>query len=217
MIYVKNLVKNYNGEPCLRGVDLHIKKGEFVSVKGESGSGKTTLLEILVGLRAPDGGSVRVAGEEIFSLNASALAKFRRTKIGVVYQNFGLIPTLSAMENIRLPMLLEKRSKEETEGRIVEVAKRLKIEGALQKYPEELSGGQQQRVALARAVCYSPEVLFLDEPTGSLDSENTQNVLEFLAELNKERGATILQITHDERASTYGNRVIRIADGRIFS
>ncbi len=217
MIYVESLMKNYNGEPCLRGVDLHIKKGEFVSVKGESGSGKTTLLEILVGLRAPDGGSVRVAGEEIFSLNASALAKFRRTKIGVVYQNFGLIPTLSAMENICLPMLLEKRSKEETERRVLELAKRLKIEGALRKRPEELSGGQQQRVAVARAVCYNPEVLFLDEPTGSLDSENTRNVLEFFAELNREQGTTILQITHDERASSYGNRVIHIADGRILS
>ncbi len=217
MIYVENLIKNYNGEPCLRGVNLHIEKGEFVSVKGESGSGKTTLLEILVGLRAPDGGNVRVAGEEIFSLNASALAKFRRTKIGVVYQNFGLIPTLTATENICLPMLLEKRSKKETEGRVLEVAKRLKIEGILKKYPDKLSGGQQQRVALARAVCYNPEVLFLDEPTGSLDSENTQNALEFLAELNRERGTTVLQITHDERAAAYGNRVIRIADGRIFS
>ncbi len=217
MIQVEKLIKNYNGEPCLRGIDLHIEKGEFVSVKGESGSGKTTLMEILVGLRAPDGGRVRVAGEEIFSLSASALAKFRRTKIGVVYQNFGLISTLSAEENIRLPMLLEKLSKKQTEARIVEVAKRLKIESSLHKYPEELSGGQQQRVAIARAVCYNPEVLFLDEPTGSLDSENTQNVLEFLTELNKEQGTTILQITHDERASSYGNRVIRIMDGRIFS
>ncbi len=215
MIEVKNLVKSYNEEPCLRGVELSVKEGEFVSLMGESGSGKTTLLEILVGVRAPDSGSVRVAGEDICALSSSRLAKLRRTKIGVVYQNFGLIPTLSAAENIGLPMLLQRKKKKQIVERTVEVAKALGVEGMLLKYPHELSGGQQQRIAIARAIGYRPAVLLLDEPTGSLDSENTKRVLELLSKLNREEGTTILQITHSRLAAEYGNRTVRISDGRV--
>ncbi len=215
MIRVENLIKSYNEEPVLRGVNLHVQEGEFLSVMGESGSGKTTLLEILAGVRAPDSGKVVVDGVDVLSLKDSALAKFRRTKIGVVYQSFGLIPTLTAADNVRLPLYLEGKSQRAADERIEGIAKQLKIDGFLHKFPAELSGGQQQRVAIARAVVYSPKVLFLDEPTGSLDSENTVNVLEFLSKLNLEQGTTIFQITHSDVAANYGTRTVKIRDGAV--
>ncbi len=214
MIKVKDLKKSYTGEPCLNGISLDIKRGEFVSVMGESGSGKTTLLEILVGVRKPDSGSVSVCGKDILTLCDSEISKFRRTSIGVVYQSFGLIPTLTAEENIRLPLVLEHVSKKDADERIKKIAERLKISALLNKHPAELSGGQQQRVAIARAVVYEPEVLFLDEPTGSLDSINTENVMNFLFDYCREKGATVLQITHSEAAAS-GTRIIRIKDGAV--
>lgn len=215
MIEAENIVKSYNGEPCLRGVSLHVAAGEFLSVMGESGSGKSTLLEILAGVRRPDAGQVRVAGEDIGSLSSEALAKFRRTKIGVVYQNFRLISTLTAEDNIRLPLLLEKMPRAEVRRRVEETAELLRVSSSLKKYSGELSGGQQQRVALARALAYRPPVLFLDEPTGSLDSENSQNVLELLSRVNRAEGVTVVQITHSLEAAAYGSRILRIRDGEI--
>ncbi len=213
MIRIENVTKSYNGEPCLRGVNLHVQAGEFISLTGESGSGKTTLMEILAGVRAPDSGRVLVDGVDVLSLSDGEMAKLRRTSMGVVYQSFGLIPTLTAWDNIRLPLLLERVDKATAQARISEVARQLKIEGLLEKFPLQLSGGQQQRVAIARAVVYSPKVLFLDEPTGSLDSENTENVLRFLAELNAREGTTIFQITHSQLAAGFGNRIVKIRDG----
>lgn len=215
MIRADDIFKSYNGEPCLRGLSLHVAEGEFLSVMGESGSGKSTLLEILAGVRTPDKGSVRVAGEDVCALSGGALAKFRRTVIGVVYQQFRLISTLTAEDNIRLPLLLERVPKAEIARRVSALAEALGIGGMLHKYPEQLSGGQQQRVAIARAVAYSPRVLFLDEPTGSLDSENSGRVLAFLSELNRERGTTIVQITHSAEAAARSSRTVHIRDGVI--
>ncbi len=215
MIRIENVTKSYNLEPCLRGVNLHVQEGEFLSLTGESGSGKTTLMEILAGVRNPDGGNVVVDGVNVLALSDEGMSKFRRTKIGVVYQSFGLIPTLTAADNIRLPLLLEKVGKRSADIRIEEIAERLRIEGMLEKFPSQLSGGQQQRVAIARAVVYRPKVLFLDEPTGSLDSENTENVLRFLAELNRLEGTTIFQITHSEVAASFSSRVVKMKDGVI--
>lgn len=217
MIQVENLTKAYNGEPCLRGATLSVEAGEFVSLMGESGSGKTTLLEILVGVRTPDGGYARVAGEDVLSLSPEKLALFRRTKIGVVYQSFGLISTLSAEENITLPLVLNKIPAEEHASRVREIAERLHIEACLKKKPSALSGGQQQRVAIARAVIHRPALLLLDEPTGSLDFENTERVLRFLGDYRAETGTTILQITHDRHAAESGTRILRIRDGVILS
>ncbi len=207
MIKVENLSKSYNGDYCLRNVNLHVKRGEFVSIVGENGSGKTTLLEILAGVRAPDEGSVLIDGKNIFAMSDKQLSKLRRTKLGVVYQNFELIPTLTAEENIRLAMLLEKVPKREINERVEKLTNRLRLENVIKKYPNELSGGQRQRAALARAVSYSPEVLLLDEPTSGLDMENAKNVTNFLCELNSDYNVTVLQITHSEGASSFGKVV----------
>ena len=214
MIKVRNLNKSYTGEPCLHNISLDIQRGEFVSVMGESGSGKTTLLEILAGVRSADSGDVTVCGEDISKMTDSALSKFRRTRLGVVYQTFGLIPTLTSLENIILPLILNSIPRKEANLRAEKIAKRLNIDGILSKYPSELSGGQAQRVAIARAVIFEPEVLLLDEPTGSLDSVNTKNVMDFLFEFNRELGCTILQITHSSKAAE-GTRIIRIKDGAV--
>ncbi len=215
MIRVENLIKSYNGEPLLRGTCFNVKQGEFASIMGESGSGKTTILEILAGVRVPDGGKAIIDGVDVLSLNEEELALFRRNKIGVVYQNFGLIPTLTAKENIILPLLLKKTNIAECEKDMLSMAERLHIAECLDKYPGELSGGQQQRVAIVRAVIHSPKILLLDEPTGSLDFENTKRTLEFLADLRTSRNITILQITHDIYAAEYGTRILRIRDGVI--
>ncbi len=216
MLHAEGIYKSYNGEACLRGAELHLAAGEFVSLMGESGSGKTTLLEILTGVRPPDEGRVTVAGVDLASLTPSELAVFRRTKIGAVYQNFGLIPTLTAEENILLPMYLRREAGEATSARVKDIAAQLGIEGCLGRRPSELSGGQQQRVAIARAVIYSPPLLLLDEPTGSLDSENTERVLRFLEEYREKTGGTVFQITHSIVAAE-GTRVVRIKDGVILT
>ncbi len=214
MIEVNEITKSYTGEICLNNISLRINKGEFVSVMGESGSGKTTLLEILVGVRSPDSGSVTVLGEDIHRMSEEKLAKFRRTKIGVVYQNFALIPTLTAEENICLPLLLEHVQKAEIDRRVKEITAELRVDKLLKKYPSELSGGQQQRIAIARAVAIYPEVLFLDEPTGSLDSVNAERVMRFLSSYSRNTGCTVVQITHSENAAK-GTKIIRIKDGAV--
>ncbi len=213
MILVENLYKSYNGDPCLRGTNLSVAKGEFVSLMGESGSGKSTLLEILMGIRRPDSGYLRVCSLDVLSLKESALVLFRREKIGVVYQNFSLVPTLTAEENILLPLIISKHPIKDARERILEISSSLDILQCLRKLPGELSGGQQQRVAIARSLVHRPELLLLDEPTGSLDEENTHRVLEFLLEYRKKYGTTVFQITHSSAAAAYGSRILYMKDG----
>ncbi len=215
IINAKGVIKSYGNERCLNGAELTVYKGEFVSVMGESGSGKSTFMEILAGIRAMDGGEVTVCGKNIFALSESALARMRRTQIGVVYQSFRLISTLTAGDNISLPLVLEGVPGRECRRRVRETAAALGVEDVLDKYPDLLSGGQQQRVAIARAVIYQPEILFLDEPTGSLDSVNSERTLDFLAEMNRSRGTTVLQITHSGVAAAYGGRTVHISNGVI--
>lgn len=215
MIVAEDISKSYNGEYCLRGVSLHVHRGEFVSVMGKSGSGKTSLVEILAGVRTADGGKVRVCGEDVFSLSPSALARFRRTKLGAVYQSFGLISTLTAADNILLPLTMERVPRGQSVKKLNSLAERLGISRCLCKYPDDLSGGQRQRIAIARALIYSPEVLLLDEPTGSLDEMNTKNVLNLIREINRATGITVLQITHSRSAAEYGDRILTLEDGKI--
>ncbi len=213
IIEINELTKSYNGQICLNGLSLTVKAGELVALTGENGSGKTTLLETLAGIRKPDSGSVIIDGQDIFSLSDSALAALRRSTLGVVYQSFGLIQTLSAADNILLPLQLSHVPKKEAAQRVQELAVRLGIESTLKKYPHELSGGQQQRVAIARALVYEPKILLLDEPTASLDKESVARLDMLLDELSK-KGVTILMITH--RASFRNcTRTLTIKDGVI--
>ena len=211
MIKAQDIRKSYHGEEVLRGISLDISEGEFVSLMGKSGSGKSTLLGVLGGFLVPDSGHVLYRGEDITAVGADRLATLRRTEIGFVFQDFRLIPTLSVLDNIRLPSVLSGRR--DAEGRIALLAERLGITAMLRKYPGELSGGQCQRAAIVRALSFSPRLLILDEPTGALDTVNGEAVMALLCEANRREGLTVLQVTHSEQVAAFGTRTVRIRDG----
>ena len=215
MIIAKDIIKSYNNEQVLKGIDLKINDGEFVSVMGESGSGKSTLLSILGGFLSPDGGTVFWNGEDISLFNDNKKASFRCSSMGFVFQSFQLIPTLTVEDNILLPAVLGKRANEETYAYVAELVKILTLEGLLKKYPTQLSGGQCQRVAIVRALAYKPSVIILDEPTGALDSGMEEVVMKLLQKVNVEYKTTIVQVTHSEKVASYGSSIIRLKDGRI--
>ena len=197
----------------LRQIDLNIGRGEAIGLLGPSGSGKSTLLMVMTGLERPDTGSVVVAGQELQRLDEDALARFRGKHIGIVFQAFHLIPTMTALENVAVPLEFagarDALQRAEKELAAVGLAQRL------HHYPAELSGGEQQRVALARALAPGPQILFADEPTGNLDSDNGAAIAELLFALNAERGATLFLVTHEESLAQRCGRVLRMADGKI--
>jgi putative ABC transport system ATP-binding protein len=199
----------------LRDVALEITSGETLAVVGASGSGKSTLLAILAGLDTPTAGSVRLDGEEIFALDEDARAQLRGRLVGFVFQSFQLLPALTALENVMLPLELSNKSNSEKEAR--ETLARVGLAERLHHYPKHLSGGEQQRVALARAFVVQPALLFADEPTGSLDAASGAEVIELLFAMNRERGTTLVLVTHDEALARRCGRVIRLAGGRIAS
>ena len=215
MLIVKDIVKNYKSQEVLKGVSLTINDGEFVSIMGESGSGKSTLLSILAGNTRADSGSVILDGEDISAFSEKELARLRREKLGFVYQSLNLIPTLSAEDNILLPAYLAKKPKEYAKSRLLYLAEQLEITPLLKKLPDDMSGGERQRVAIARALINEPEIIMLDEPTGSLDSRTTGEVLALLSFINKEYGITVIQVTHSLEAAKTGTRIIRISDGQV--
>lgn len=217
MIKAISLEKSYGNNRIIKNVGLTVDRGEFVSIMGKSGSGKSTLLALLSGSLAPDSGEVYLDGESIIGISDKKLAKLRRTKLGFVYQSLNLIPTLNARDNILLPLYLNRESREESEERLIQTVKFLEIESLLKKFPAELSGGQRQRVAIARGLIHSPQIIMLDEPTGSLDSKTTTSVMELLCKINSEKGVTILQVTHSEDAAAYSDRIIRMSDGEVLS
>ncbi|MBQ9370248.1 MAG: ABC transporter ATP-binding protein [Clostridia bacterium] len=214
-IIVSNVKKSFDGREILHSLSFTVHSGDFLSITGESGSGKSTLLSIMGGVMRPDSGSVTVGDVDIAALSEKELAKMRRTKLGFVYQFFNLIPTMNVRDNIFLPIRLDGKKVADYRARAEELTTLMRLEKVLESYPSTLSGGEQQRVAIARALLYDPEVIFLDEPTGNLDSENARNVMELLAELNRKYGVTVVQVTHSEQGTTYGNRVITIQDGSI--
>ncbi len=197
----------------LRDVALEITPGETLAVVGASGSGKSTLLAILAGLDTPTEGSVRLDGEEIFALDEDARARLRGRLVGFVFQSFQLLPALTALENVMLP--LELANGEDCERQAREMLERVGLGERLHHYPKHLSGGEQQRVALARAFVVQPALLFADEPTGSLDARSGAEVIELLFAMNRERGTTLVLVTHDEALAGRCGRVIRLAGGRI--
>lgn len=214
-IRVEHVYKSYSSLEVLHDVSLEVTGGSFLSVMGESGSGKSTLLNVMCANARPDSGSVFIGDVDLTTASAKYLARLRCTKIGIVYQFYNLIPTLSAKENIMLPVYLRKEKVRPYQEKLEELAATFRIEDCLDKLPENMSGGQQQRVAIARALIYSPQILFLDEPTGNLDSRNTDQIMEMLKALATDKAVTIVQVTHSPHTAEYSDRIVRIEDGRI--
>lgn len=207
--------KGDNQVAALNGIDLSVEKGEFVAIVGASGSGKSTLLHILGTVDQPTTGSVLVDGVDISTFNATEAAVFRRRKVGLVYQFYNLIPTLTVEKNILMPMLLDKRKPDR--AYLEKIVHSLGMENKLKAMPAQLSGGQQQRTAIARALLYRPALLLADEPTGNLDRKNSQEIVDLLKLSNRNLNQTILLVTHDESIALEADRVVTIEDGRIVS
>ncbi len=199
----------------LKGIDLEVMEGEFVAIVGESGSGKSTLLYILAGIDTPTTGEVELVGRNLKDIKDDDMASLRRRDVAFVYQYDNLVPHLTAYENITLPLLLDGKKESEIKERVIALCDELGIGERLQNYPNELSGGEQQRVAIARALAIEPKVIFLDEPTGSLDSERGRQVMEILKDINENHGVALLMVTHSPTHAEYATRKIEIEDGRI--
>lgn len=197
-------------------ISLQVDEGEFVAIMGASGSGKTTLLNCISTIDKVTTGHIYVSGEDITKLKGNALNKFRREKLGFIFQDFNLLDTMTAYENIALALSIQNVPAAKIDSKVKKVAKELDIESVLQKYPYQMSGGQKQRVASARAIITDPKLILADEPTGALDSKAAKLLLERFAYLNKNLKATILMVTHDSFTASYAQRIIFIKDGRIF-
>ena len=200
---------------ALRGVSLSIQNGEFTALVGPSGSGKTTLLQLIGCLDKPTSGQVYINGKDVSRLNRNQRADMRRGTIGFIFQFFALIPTLTAYENVELPLLLVGRSASERRARVMQLLEAVDLADRAHHRPDQLSGGQQQRVAIARALATQPSLILADEPTANLDTANGQQVMETMTRLNQETGVTFVFATHDPRVIQYARRVITMQDGRI--
>jgi putative ABC transport system ATP-binding protein len=223
IISIRGLRKTYHaGEVdvhALRGVDLDVQPGEFVSVVGPSGSGKSTLFHIVGGLTPPTSGTIHIGGRDLLGMSDAERTELRKTSVGFVFQKYNLLPTLTARDNIEIARDIARRRGAHENGPLdpefLEVLKLLGIESRLDHKPRALSGGEQQRVAIARAIVNRPAILLADEPTGNLDTENSNAVLALLRDLNERLGQTILMITHNPEAASYGHRIVRMRDGHI--
>jgi len=217
ILRVEHLSKIYGkGENEVRALDdvsFCVEKGQFVAIIGPSGSGKSTLLHILGGVDRPTAGKVFLEGQDVFAQNEDQLAIFRRRQVGLIYQFYNLIPVLNVTENITLPVLMDGRKV--NQERLNDLLTTLNLHGRENHLPNQLSGGQQQRVSIGRALMYSPAVVLADEPTGNLDSKNSQEILELLKFSNRQYGQTLIVITHDENIALQADRIITIEDGRI--
>ena len=198
---------------ALKGSNVEIEEGEFVAVMGPSGSGKSTLMNMIGALDTPSSGEVHIGEEAISKLGEDDLALLRSKKIGFIFQQFNLIPSMNATENVALPMLFRGVGKKERTERAEEILTRVGLGERLHHMPSELSGGQRQRVSIARSLANDPDIILADEPTGNLDSETGENIMDLLTELNEE-GKTIIMVTHDENDAEYADRIIKIVDGK---
>jgi len=218
MIQIRDLTKTYHvGDVdvhALRGVDLDVQSGEFVSIVGPSGSGKSTLFHIVGGLTPPTSGSIHIAGRDLLGMSDAERTELRKATVGFVFQKYNLLPTLTARDNIEIARDIARRNGP-LDPQFLEVLRLLGIAGRLDHKPRALSGGEQQRVAIARAIVNQPAILLADEPTGNLDTENSNAVLAILRDLNQRLGQTILMITHNPDAAGYGDRIVRMRDGQI--
>jgi putative ABC transport system ATP-binding protein len=218
-IEIKNLTKKYRlGQEIITALDnvnLSIAQGEFLCILGTSGSGKTTLLHIMAGLEKPVRGEVLVKGVSLTKMKEKDMAYFRRKHMGFIFQSYNLIPTLTAVENVALPLIFDGVEKKEREKRARDLLIQLGLKERLKNKPTEMSGGQQQRVSIARALVNNPKIIFADEPTGNLDSKTTKEIMDILYERVKASGVTLIMVTHDLDLAHYADRVIHMVDGQI--
>ena len=217
ILEAKDISRTYvNGKietNALKSCDVAIEKGSFVAIIGKSGSGKSTLLRILGSMDRPDSGTVMIDGEDIYKFKDKQLAKFRRTKIGFVYQDYALLPEFTAFENISIPSILD--GKKPNKERMEQLLSDLEISHCKNKYPHQMSGGEQQRVSIARAIFMEPAIIFADEPTGNLDAASAEGVAKMLAMMSQKYNQTIVMVTHDKQMAEYADRIINIVDGRV--
>lgn len=219
IIQVKDLYKFYsigsNKVKALNGVDFTINKGEFCSIVGTSGSGKSTLLNMLAGLEKPSKGQIIIGGQHIEKLNENQLVKFRRERVGFIFQSFNLLPSMNALENVALPLTFRGESKK---TRLAKASRMLDLVGLKKQKlhrPTQMSGGQQQRVGVARALVVKPEIIFADEPTGNLDSNTSAEVMELMKRIVREQNLTLIMVTHDNNLASFADRIFHIRDGKI--
>ncbi len=221
VIRVKDLYKVYRvGDSkvkALNGVDFTIQKGEFCSIIGTSGSGKSTLLNMLAGLEKPTKGQIVIAGEHIEKKSENQLVKFRREHIGFIFQSFNLLPALSAVENVALPLTFQGMDKAKRLEKASQVLDLVGLSKHKNHKPTQMSGGQQQRVGIARALVVSPQIIFADEPTGNLDSHTSAEVMELIRKIIHEQNQTLVMVTHDDHLAGFADRIFRISDGKIVS
>jgi putative ABC transport system ATP-binding protein len=210
MITLMRVEKSYGDHKVLRGVDIEIHRGEFISIMGSSGSGKSTLLNLIGGMDRPEKGSVIVDGAAISSYSDDQLTLYRRTKIGFIFQFFNLLPNITVFENISMPLLLNKI---EDEQKVIALIARIGLESKINKYPYQLSGGEQQRVAIARALIHGPDIILADEPTGSVDSETGTHIMALIRQFADETQKTVLLVTHESSIAQYARKIVRIKDG----
>lgn len=219
IVKVSNLSKVFgekgNLNKVLDDITFEIEKGEFVSLMGESGSGKSTLLYLIGGLDKPTNGEVFINENDINKLKEKQIAKLRRKDIGFVFQFYNLVQNLTVEENIMLPVIMDGKKEKDYKERLDKILKIIGLEAKRHSLPNQLSGGQQQRVSIARAIILSPSIILADEPIGNLDSKSGEEVMKLFKTINKEEGITILQVTHSEEVAKYGNRIIRLKDGKI--
>ena len=221
VIQVKDLYKIYRmGDSkvyALNGVDFTISRGEFCAITGPSGSGKSTLLNMLAGLEHPSKGEIVIAGKHIEKLNERQLVAFRRERVGFIFQSYNLIATMTAIENVALPLSFRGMARKERTRRAKQYLKLVGLEKFMYHMPNQMSGGQQQRVGIARALAVDPQIIFADEPTGNLDSKTTMDVLRLMQTIVRERNQTLVMVTHDNNLATYADRIFKIIDGKIVS
>jgi len=217
IIKLRDIAKSYWREtleiPVLQGIDFDIPSGGYYALMGPSGSGKTTLLNLIAGIDRPTGGNLEVCGYQLNDLDDDELAAWRNVHVGFIFQNYNLIPVLTAFENVELPLLLSQMSRRERRERVEEVLALVNLEDKMLNYPRQLSGGQEQRVAIARAIVGDPDLLVADEPTGALDHQNAEEVLNLMERLNTDLGKTILIVTHDPKAAHHARFQIHLDKG----
>lgn len=213
----KTYGNKFNKQEVLKGIDLRVNKGEFVSIMGASGSGKTTLLNVLSSIDRVSQGTIQIEGKEFTAMKEKQLAEFRKHHLGFIFQEYNLLDTLTVRENVLLPLSIKNVSKKEANEKFQDIASELGIYELKDKYPSEISGGQKQRTSAARAFIHDPSIIFADEPTGALDSKSASDLLNKLSDMNEKHQATIIMVTHDPVAASYCSRVVFIKDGQIYT